>query len=66
MLGGQNSFAPGGYNGTPIEKALPVFAGEKSNGQDKSRFVPRLTADGMTSPILDGLTEWFGLDEKTG
>jgi uncharacterized membrane protein len=66
MLGGQNSFAPGGYQGTPIEKALPVFVGDRNNAQDKSKFVPRLTADGMTHPILDGLTDWFGLDEKPG
>jgi uncharacterized membrane protein len=64
MLGGQNSFGPGGYADTPIEKALPVFVGDKSIGQDKSRFVPRLTVDGLTQPILDGLTDWFGLNDK--
>jgi uncharacterized membrane protein len=64
MLGGQNSFGPGGYEGSPIEKALPVFVGDKSIGQDKSKFVPRLTIEGQTQPILDGLTEWFGLGDK--
>ena len=66
MLGGQNSFGPGGYESSPIEKALPVFVGQKDNAQDKSRFVPRLTADGLTHPILDGLTDWFGVDQKRG
>jgi hypothetical protein len=31
-----------------------------------SRFVPRLTVDGQTQPILDGLGDWFGVDEKPG
>ena len=63
MLGGQNSFGPGGYQDTPIEKALPVFVGDKSIGQDKIRFVPRSTTDGQTQPILDGLADWFGLND---
>jgi len=64
MIGGQNSFGPGGYAGTPIEKALPVFTGGRDNAQDKSKFVPRATAEGITHPILDGLTDWFGQDDK--
>jgi uncharacterized membrane protein len=64
MLGGQNSFGPGDYEGSPIEKALPVFVGDKNIGQDKSKFVPRLTVEGQTQPILDGLTDWFGLNDK--
>jgi uncharacterized membrane protein len=64
MLGGQNSFGPGSYADTPIEKALPVFVGDKNNAQDKSKFVPRLTPDGLTHPVLEGLTDWFGLNDK--
>jgi uncharacterized membrane protein len=64
MLGGQNSFGPGGYQDSPIEKALPVFVGDKSIGQDKIRFVPRSTVDGQTQPILDGLADWFGQGDK--
>jgi uncharacterized membrane protein len=64
MLGGQNSFGPGDYQGSPIEKALPVFVGDKAIGQDKIKFVPKITAEGQTQPILDGLTDWFGLNEK--
>jgi uncharacterized membrane protein len=66
MLGGQSSFGPGGYQNTPIEKALPVFTGDKNVGQDKSRFVPGLTVEGQTQPILEGLTDWFGLNDKAG
>ncbi len=66
MLGGQNSFAPGGYAGTPVEKALPVFVGPKDDAQDKDRFVPRLTAAGLGSPILDGLNDWFGVGDRPG
>jgi uncharacterized membrane protein len=66
MLGGENNFASGGYAGTPIEKALPVFVGDKSNAQDMSQFVPRETADGSVHPILEGLGEWFGVGQKPG
>ncbi len=66
MIGGQNSFGPGGYENSPIEKALPVFAGPLNSGQEKSEFVPRLTAEGSTHPAMEGLAEWFGVDDKPG
>ncbi len=66
MLGGQGSFAPGGYGGTPVEQALPVFVGSADDAQDKERFVPRLTANGVGSAILDGLGDWFGLGDRPG
>ncbi len=59
MIGGQNSFGPGGYQDTAIEKALPVFVGGLKSGQEKTQFVPELTAAGVTSPIFEGLTDWF-------
>lgn len=59
MIGGQNSFGPGGYKGTPIEAALPVTVGEVTAAQEKSEFVPRLTEDALTHPIMEGLSEWF-------
>ena len=37
MIGGQNSFGPGGYKGTPIEKALPVTVGDAGQPRRKSR-----------------------------
>ncbi len=64
MLGGQSSFAGGGYAGTPVEKALPVFAGDPADTQDKAPFVPQLTADAVTHPILDGLTDWFATADR--
>jgi uncharacterized membrane protein len=64
MIGGQNSFGPGGYQDTPIEKALPVFVGGLQAGQEKTQFVPELTASGLTSPIFEGLTDWFGAEGK--
>jgi uncharacterized membrane protein len=66
MIGGQNSFGPGGYKDSPIEKALPVFVGDTSAAQEKTGFVPRLTADGATHPIMEGLSDWFGVDDKPG
>ncbi len=66
MIGGQNNFGPGGYADTLIERALPVFAGDTKSGQETSQFVPRLTAEGATHPAMEGLQEWFGVEEKTG
>jgi uncharacterized membrane protein len=60
MIGGQNNFGPGGYSGSPIEKALPVFIGDHNAAQDKLEFVPKLTPLGMTHPALEGLGQWFG------
>lgn len=66
MIGGQNNFGPGGYEGSAIEKALPVFVGDLKSAQEKSEFVPRLTAEGATHPSMEGLAEWFGVEEKAG
>ena len=59
MIGGQNSFGPGGYEGTPVEKALPVLVGALTSGQEKSEFVPRMTEDALTHPVMEGLGDWF-------
>ncbi|MGH7214774.1 MAG: glutamine amidotransferase, partial [Tepidisphaeraceae bacterium] len=59
MIGGQTSFGPGGYKDSPIEKALPVFVGELNAPQEKTEFVPMLTAEGQTHPAMEGLSEWF-------
>jgi len=63
MIGGQNNFGPGGYKDTPIEKILPVFVGATTSPQEKTQFVPRLTPQGQTHPIMEGLTEWFSTAE---
>ncbi|MDB5174662.1 MAG: hypothetical protein JWN51_3435, partial [Phycisphaerales bacterium] len=66
MIGGQNSLGPGGYRGTPIEKALPVSVGPVNSPQEKSEFVPRLTAEGATHPAMEGLPDFFGTEDKPG
>lgn len=66
MIGGQNSFGPGSYENTPIEKSLPVFVGDNKAPQEKTEFVPRLTAEGSTHPAMEGLADWFGVEDKKG
>ncbi len=66
MIGGQNSFGPGSYKDTPIEKALPVFVGDTRSPQEKTQFVPRLTPQGAVHPAMEGLVEWFGTGDKAG
>lgn len=66
MVGGQSSFGPGSYAGTPIEKVLPVMVGGTDAVQEKSQFVPRLTAEGVMHPAMEGLQPWFGTAEKPG
>ena len=59
MLGGHNSFGPGGYGGTDIEAALPVTVGARAQPQETTPFVPQLTAAGEAHPILEGLKDFF-------
>jgi uncharacterized membrane protein len=59
MMGGQNSFGPGGYKDTPIEQALPVFVGELNAPQETTPFVPKLTPDGAAHPAMGGLADWM-------
>lgn len=64
MIGGGNSFGPGGYKGSPIERALPVFVGELSSPQATDKFVPQLTPEGARHPSMEGLLPWFGTAER--
>jgi uncharacterized membrane protein len=64
MIGGQNNFGPGGYENTPVEKALPVFVGGLKSPQETSEFVPRFSAEGVIHPAMQGLAEWFGVEDK--
>ena len=66
MIGGQNNFGAGGYAGSAIERALPVMVGNASSPQEKTPFVPRLTAEGSTHPAMEGLADWFGVEEGAG
>ncbi len=59
MIGGHNSFGPGGYGGTDIEKLLPVVVGGRTQPQEMTQFLPKFTAAGETHPILDGLADYF-------
>lgn len=59
MIGGQNTLGPGGYAGSPIERALPVFVGGRDAAQETTPFVPRLTDAGRVHPAMEGLAEWF-------
>jgi uncharacterized membrane protein len=64
MIGGENSFGPGNYQGTPIERALPVLVGSASMPQEKEQFVPRMTPSGLLHPAMEGLADYFGSDNK--
>lgn len=64
MLGGESTFGPGGYGGTPIERVLPVALGSTEAKQERSEFVPKITPQGETHPSMTGLAEWF--DGKAG
>jgi uncharacterized membrane protein len=59
MIGGTNSFGPGGYGGTAFEEVLPVLCGDRNVGQFKDQFSPTLTADGEVHPIFGGYTHFF-------
>jgi len=59
MLGGHNSFGPGGYGGTDIEALLPVTVGARAQTQETTPFVPRLTAVGEAHPVFEGLKDFF-------
>ena len=66
MLGGHNSFGPGGYGGTDIETVLPVVVGGLDQKQDATTFLPMLTAAGQIHPILDGLSDFFAIPGRPG
>lgn len=52
MVGGDLSFASGGYAGTPIEDFLPVELPRERTGLiDTERFAPTLTEAGQRHPI---------------
>jgi len=59
MLGGHNSFGPGGYGGTDVEAVLPVVCGGRAQPQETTPFVPSLTAAGQAHPVFSGLDGFF-------
>jgi len=64
MIGGENTFGPGNYQNTLIERALPVSVGDARMPQDKKQFVPLLTPQGLLHPTMAGLNEYFGSEGK--
>ena len=65
MVGGYNSFGPGGYEGTAMEEILPVEVGPRSIGQETTPFVLRLTPEGANHPIFYGTTDFFQYQSQT-
>ena len=59
MLGGYHSLGPGGYQGTPLEEILPVFAGTREVGQISEPFQLQLTIEGRQHPIFTNITSFF-------
>ncbi len=59
MLGGHNSFGPGGYGGTTVAAALPVVVGTRGQPQASARFGMQLTAAGQAHPIFAGIGGFF-------
>jgi len=52
MLGGKSTFASGGYQGTPIERILPVAIKPEGDLQMKGKFRPIVTPEGAMHPVL--------------
>ena len=52
MLGGENSFNVGGYEGTPVAKALPVELAGRTVPYDRKKFRVRVAEKGVTHPIM--------------
>jgi uncharacterized membrane protein len=59
VLGGYHSLGPGGYGGSPLEDALPIFAGPREIGQATEAFLPRLTPEGHMHPLFTNISKFF-------
>ncbi len=76
MLGGEQAFSSGGYEGTPVAAALPVTLRSPWDGDellDTTRFHPELTVAGQRHPatalrrvLSDNLAAWKALPELEG
>lgn len=76
MLGGPQSFANGGYYGTPVAEALPVELNSPFDSDkllDSSRFQPVLTDAGTLHPVTslryqsqDNINAWRALPPLEG
>ena len=59
MLGGSNSFGPGGYGGTDLETVLPVVMGQRGQGRETTPLIPQLTPLGEKHPVFEGIGGYF-------
>lgn len=59
MIGGQNAFAPGGWDKTTLAEVLPVSLAKVTPAQINSPFVPRLTAAGLNHAIFRDIAGFF-------
>jgi uncharacterized membrane protein len=57
-IGGYNAYGPGGYAGTPLAEALPVFI-DAGDGQRESEAQLSFTPQGRVHPMLSGLSMFF-------
>ena len=59
MIGGQNSFAPGGWEKTTLASLLPVTLEKVTPAQINTPFVPQLTPIGEAHPIFRNISGYF-------
>ncbi|MCY2932287.1 MAG: glutamine amidotransferase [Planctomycetota bacterium] len=59
MIGGQHTFAPGGYDKSPLAEVMPVEMSVAGEAQERAPFVPKLTAAGRAHPIFEGIGGYF-------
>ena len=59
MIGGQRSFAPGGWSKTTLATVLPVSLDKVTPEQIDAKFVPQLTGAGNAHPIFRNIAPYF-------
>jgi uncharacterized membrane protein len=60
MVGGPSAFAGGRYQGSPVERVLPVELPRTGEPYDLRAVVPRPTEAGREAPVLRGVRELLG------
>ena len=59
MIGGHNSFGPGGFGATRLQEVIPVEMGGRAMPQEFTPFLPQLTAEGEGHSIFEGIKDYF-------
>lgn len=62
MVGGPSAFAGGRYQGSPLERVLPVGLPRTGEPYDLRAVVPRATEAGREAPLLRGVRDLLGDD----